>query len=257
MTQWRCGWGCVEGLLEEFPNQIAASATRVQHVHVLKVTMFLYKFHVHRTMFTSAERGVPAQCRCWREQKKARLSDGRFQSAYLSWSFDHLWGWNHDLTVRTGDKISSVSDLLVCSHDYFNCIFSIASLQESTLDTRTSTAVESLLSLRSSIEEWSPPSPASSTTSESLLSPPRVVREEVISSLAAGEGSAGEAPVSSSGLMNVVSADLLFLCLRTTCSWPFAMRPTVLTFRARRQTHLLVVSIYSDSFFHSTANYSQ
>ena len=95
-------------------------------------------------------------------------------------------------------------------------IFSIASLQESTLDTRTSTAVESLLSLRSSVEEWRPPSPASSTTSESLLSPPRVVREEVISSLAAGEGSAGEAPVSSSGLLNVVS-DFLFLCLRTTC----------------------------------------
>ena len=30
-------------------NQIAASATRVQHVHVLKVKMYLYKFHVHRT----------------------------------------------------------------------------------------------------------------------------------------------------------------------------------------------------------------
>lgn len=218
--------GVCRGSFGGVSNQIAASATRVQHVHVLKVKMLLYKFHVHRTMFTSAERGVPAQSRCWREQKKARLSDGRFQSAYLSWSFDHLWGWNHHLTVRTGDKISSVSDLLVCGHDYFNCIFSIASLQESTLDTRTSTAVESLLSLRSSIEEWRPPSPASSTTSESLLSPPRVVREEVVSSLAAGEGTAGEAPVSSSGLMNVVSADLLFLCLRTTCSWPFAMRPT-------------------------------
>ena len=42
-------------------NQIAASATRVQHVHVLKVKMLLYKFHVHRTLFTSAERGVPAK----------------------------------------------------------------------------------------------------------------------------------------------------------------------------------------------------
>ena len=130
------------------------------------------------------------------------------------------------------------------------CVFSIASLQESTLDTRTSTAVESLLSLRSSVEEWRPPSPASSTTSESLLSPPRVVREEVISSLAAGEGSAGEAPVSSSGLLNVVSDFYSFVYVLRVgdlllCGLQFL-------FRARRQAHLLVVSIYSDSFsFHS------
>lgn len=80
-------------------------------------------------------------------------------------------------------------------------------LQESKLDMRTSAAVESLLSLRGSVEEWRPPSPASSVTSENLASPPRVSREEVISSQSSREERSTEAPESpSGGPLNMVSA---------------------------------------------------
>ena len=144
-----------------------------------------------------------------------------------------------------------LSDLLVCGHDYFDPYFFIAFLQESTLDTRTSTAVESLLSLRSSVEEWRPPSPASSTTSESLSSPPRLVREE-ISSPAAREGSAGEAPVSSSGTLNVVSGGVVILLFTYYVSVTFCYAAYGFGFaRAARRTYCRVVSDDSSFSFHS------
>lgn len=88
-------------------------------------------------------------------------------------------------------------------------------LQESKLDMRTSAAVESLLSLRGSVEEWRPPSPASSVTSENLASPPRVSREEVISSQSSREERSTEPPESpSGGALNMVSTCLLTCSLR-------------------------------------------
>ena len=133
---------------------------------------------------------------------------------------------------------------------YFDPYFFIAFLQESTLDTRTSTAVESLLSLRSSVEEWRPPSPASSTTSESLSSPPRLVREE-ISSPAAREGGAVEAPVSSSGMLNVVSGVVVLLftyyVFVTFCYAAYGFGFA----RAARRTYCRVVSDDSSFSFHS------
>lgn len=98
---------------------------------------------------------------------------------------------------------------------YFKGIFFSPVLQESKLDMRTSAAVESLLSLRGSVEEWRPPSPASSVTSENLASPPRVSREEVISSQSSREERSTEAPESpSGGPLNMVSTCLLTCSLR-------------------------------------------
>ena len=149
-----------------------------------------------------------------------------------------------------------LSDLLVCGHDYFDPYFFIAFLQESTLDMRTSTAVESLLSLRSSVEEWRPPSPASSTTSESLSSPPRLVREE-ISSPAAREGNAVEAPVSSSGTLNVVSGRVVILLFTYYVSVTFCYAAYGYGFaRAARRTHCRAL-LAMTPLFHSTANYTE
>lgn len=56
------------------------------------------------------------------------------------------------------------------------------------LDKRTTTAVESLLSLgcvtseESCPTQWTPPSPASSISSAGTLSPPRVAQEEIVES---------------------------------------------------------------------------